>query len=102
MPIANLTAKEQPVIATVDAYILLEKYAQDQHINITDLVIEAHAQFAQDEPYSDFVPHQNDRWHNFLNFSVRVFECTESSGDRNQDIKALLGWFVSKHAIETN
>ena len=86
------------IIPTIDAFILVEKLATEQSVDIKGVVVEAHSYFAQDEPYSDLAPHQNDRWHNFLNFGVRVFECTESTVDRNQDVNALLGWFVTSHA----
>lgn len=98
MPISQKPIIKQAVIPTVDAYILMEKYANEQQVDIKELVLDAHSRFANDEPYSDFSPHENDRWHKFLNFSVRVFDCTESSGDRNQDVNAFLGWFVTKHS----
>lgn len=98
MPNSQNTSIKPSAIPTIYAFILMDQYAIEQQVDIKELVLDAHSRFKNDEPYSDFAPHVNDRWHNFVNFSVRVFECTESSGDRNQDVNALLGWFVTSHS----
>lgn len=94
---STLTRPE--ALPVIDAYIQLGEYAEEQHVDIAQVVAQAHTLFEKDEPYSELAPHNNDRWHQFLNFGVRVFEYTESSVDRNADVNAMLGWFITKHTI---
>lgn len=102
MPILSEAEPNQEILPVVDpvvdSYLYMEQLLEEQNIDVTELVVEAHAIFANDEPYNDLAPHENDRWHNFLNFGIRVLENTKSSGDRNQDVSAMLGCFVTHYS----